>query len=305
MSATPAPRIPRKTFKSYPDFYRKYFWSLVWGRLHRQLWKNVHAATLFIGYPRTGASMTGALLDAHPNMVFAQELHLLRAMELGFSRHQIFALILQNSRQFVQSGTAGQGHVVGSKYSYAVPNQWQGRHQELLVVGDKQAPGTTLHLTRRPELVSKLADRLGVRIRMIHMIRNPFDCISGIFRLKSGRGTHSEIRQSIDSYLYLLGGVLELKRRHGDDILDLRLEDLIAKPAESLSRVCVFLGVSCPKDYINDCSSILFDKPRSGSEMTWTESDIQRVNDKIATVSFLQGYSIPPGIEESRRSATA
>ena len=128
------PRVPRETFKTYPDFYRKYFSSLIWGTLHRKLWKDVHAATLFIGYPRTGASMAGAILDAHPNMVFAQELNLLRAMELGFTRRQIFALILQNSRQFAQAGAAGQGHIVGSQYSYAVPNQWQGKHRQLLVV---------------------------------------------------------------------------------------------------------------------------------------------------------------------------
>lgn len=255
---------------------------------------------LFIGYPRTGASMLGALLSAHPNMVFAQDMHVTRAMELGFSREQIFSMILRNEREFVEQGAAGQGHKVGSKYSYAVPNQWQGRFEKLLVVGDKQAPGATLHLAEFPHLVTKLRDLLGIRVRIIHMIRNPFDCINGIFRLKAKRGGFSKIAEAIDFYFELCDGVNLLKQRYAADIIDERMETLIEHPAEVLQRLCTFLDVPCPEDYVKDCVSILFAEPqRTTHDILWTAEDVQMVRDKMAAVPFLSGYEPSAGLLEN------
>ncbi len=243
----------------------------------------------------------GALLDAHPNMVFAQELHLLRANETGFSRDQIFALVLRSAQHFCKTGTAGKGHVPGAKYSYAVNGQWQGRYEKLLVIGDKQAPGTTSHLTDSPHLVAKLAGDLGDRLRMIHMIRNPFDCISGIFRLKNrrgGRNRHTEVRQSIDYYFRLVGGVIELKCRHPEDILDLRLEELITDPAGMLRQTCEFLGVPCPDDYVQACARIIFPAPKSVADVPWTLEEIALVREKIQAVPFLHGYGVPHSLND-------
>ncbi len=293
-------------FKRQPRFHRDYLWSKIAGKLRRNEWKDVHTIALFVGYPRTGASMMGALLDAHPDMVFAQELHMLRLNELYFKRDQIFSLVLRSSKRFTDAGAAGRGHVAQAKYSYAVPGQWQGRYRKLLVMGDKQAPGTTSHLTDDPHLAAKFAKDLGMRLRMIHMIRNPFDCINGIFRLKNGRkgkNRHLIVRDSVTYYFRLLGGMVELRRRHPDDILDLRMEDLIAKPIESLELTCSFLGVECPRDYAEACASIIFDKPNSVTDAKWTREDIDLVKQKIAEVPFLKGYTVPPAVEAIAASA--
>jgi len=227
----------------------------------------------------------------------------LRASELGFSRDQIFALILRNARHFAATGTEGKGHQAGGpKYSYAVPDQWQGRYRKLLVLGDKQAPGSTSHLTGDPHLVAKMAQKFGHRVRMIHMIRNPFDCINGIFRLKSGRkgpNKYTQIRQAIDYYFRLLDGMLELQRRYREDILDLRLEELVANPIDALSRTCAFLGVSCPDDYAKACASIIFGEAKSVTDAKWTRPEIALVEEKIASVPFLQGYTVPAAVEAS------
>jgi len=41
---------------------------------------------MFVGYPRSGHSVIGSLLNAHPDMVVAHELNALRYVQAGFSR---------------------------------------------------------------------------------------------------------------------------------------------------------------------------------------------------------------------------
>lgn len=305
MTTPPNPPTPKVPGKKYRDYYRKYLWSKMAVPFTRKRWKDVTTVALFVGYPRTGASMVGALLDAHPDMAFAQDFNLISANAAGFSRDQIFALMLRNSRQFAETGAKGKGHVLGSKYDYAVPSQWQGRYRKLTVVGDKQAPAATKHLTSDPGVATKLARDLRCRVRMIHMIRNPFDCINGIYRLKGNRrgpGRHPDIRHTIQYFFRLVDAVHQFHREYHADILDVRLEELIAGPVESLRRICEFLGVSASEDYLKDCASIVFPAPQSVADMKWTPEDIDLVLEKIAEVPFLHGYTVPPALE-TRRAA--
>ena len=46
---------------------------------------------LFVGYPRSGHSIVASLLDAHPNVVIAQEVFKwIREANLNFSKSQLF-----------------------------------------------------------------------------------------------------------------------------------------------------------------------------------------------------------------------
>ena len=49
------------------------------GRWRRHELQSVEAFCIFIGYPRSGHSLLGSLLDAHPEMVIAHELDVLRS----------------------------------------------------------------------------------------------------------------------------------------------------------------------------------------------------------------------------------
>jgi hypothetical protein len=45
---------------------------------------------MFIGCPRSGHTLIGAILDAHPNVVIAHELDALKYIRYGFGRLQLF-----------------------------------------------------------------------------------------------------------------------------------------------------------------------------------------------------------------------
>jgi hypothetical protein len=87
---------------------------------NEELFDSVESYAMFIGYPRSGHSLIGALLDAHPNAAIAHELDVLKYVKEGYSREQIDPLLLENSRRYTESGREWNG------YRYEVAGQWQG-----------------------------------------------------------------------------------------------------------------------------------------------------------------------------------
>ncbi len=111
---------------------RLYPVSLYKGFKNRKYFNDVETYCMFIGYPRSGHSILGALLDAHPNIVIAHQLGVLKYILGRFSRNQIYYLLLKNSELHSKTGRKSSG------YSYEVKNQWQCRFKELKIIGDNR-----------------------------------------------------------------------------------------------------------------------------------------------------------------------
>jgi hypothetical protein len=103
-------------------------------RRERSLLRGVETYCLFIGHARSGHSIVGALLDAHRQIVISDELDALRYVPYGFDRWQLTygSLDIARRQALTQRRKAGRG---GQTYSYHVPGQWQGRANDLRVVG--------------------------------------------------------------------------------------------------------------------------------------------------------------------------
>ena len=171
-------------YKKPLDLSRKAAWalstvkdcpvSLCLGFLNRKLFEEVRTYCMFVGYPRSGHTLIGALLDAHPMMIVAHELDVLRYVSAGFNRLQIYYLLLRTSRVFAEEGRERGG------YFYNVPNQWQGKFRKLRVIGDKKGEGTIWKLLINPGLLQRLRSKVGIPVRCIHVVRNPYDNIARI-----------------------------------------------------------------------------------------------------------------------------
>jgi hypothetical protein len=242
---------------------------------------------MFIGYPRSGHSLIGALLDAHPNIIISHELNALRYVRAGFSKLQIYYLQLDKSRWHARVGRAG------STYSYQVPNQWQGRFDKLLVIGDKKGAGTTLRLQSTPRLLKRLYSLIGTRIGFIHVIRNPYDNISTMLRRAQEKEQQVELRDCINRYFFLCHAVSAVKDQIPNrDWFELRHEAFIGSPQTHLQELCHFLGVEASEDYLNSCASIVYRSPhKSRHKIRWSREFIQEVERRIHGFSFLQGYA--------------
>ncbi|MGQ0608704.1 MAG: sulfotransferase [Chloroflexota bacterium] len=265
----------------------RYVSSAVGARRARTILGGVRTFCVFLGHARSGHSIVGALLDAHPQIVISDELDALRYVDIGFSARQVLYLSTAVARRQAQNERrkAGQG---GTVYSYHVPGQWQGRHEELRVVGDSQAGWSVQRLARDPSLLGRLRRRVGrIDLRFIHVSRNPYDNISTMM-LRGGRTFES----AFERYFANCEALVVLAERIGaEHVLRLRHEDVILDPRSSLTRACTFLGVDAPRDYLEACASILYASPsRSREKVTWTAERRALVQARISEFDFLEGY---------------
>jgi hypothetical protein len=243
---------------------------------------NVERFCFFLGYARSGSTLVGALLNAHPEIVVANELDALYYIQLGLPRNKIFSMLLEHERQFAVAGYRWTG------YDYAVPGQYQGTFERLRVIGDKRAGRSAHQLGDDPELLGRVRRTVGVPIRVIHVVRNPYDNVVTMAR----RGG-SELGDAVENYRRLSTQVDEVRARlQPEELLDLRYESFAEHPEHHLAEVCRFLGVSASADYLEACAPLV---TRSGSRsrntLSWSTSQRRQIEMLVEQRPVLTGYA--------------
>lgn len=244
--------------------------------------RGIERHCLFIGAPRNGHSLVGALLDAHPQMVVAHELGLPRYVAARFSRRQVLHLLATNARR---QAARGRPHI---HYSHAVPGQWQGRYRDLRVIGDKHGEGFLLSVQARPWLTGAVLERFDPAY-FIHVLRNPYDALASV-TTSSKRGQSLERASAYFEGLY---GTLEQVRRQvpPERLFLLRFEQFLGAPRARLAETCAFLGVDAPDDYLDACAAIVLARPEDHRNLVpWDAAARSRVERMIAQHDFLEGY---------------
>ncbi len=238
---------------------------------------------LFLGCPRSGHSLVGALVDAHPHAMIAHELDLLAFVEAGFTWPQIASLVHENVRQFAEAGRKWEG------YSYEVPGSGQGAADPLLVVGDKKGVRTTRRLAAEPGLLARLEALVPVPVRFVHVIRNPFDIVAT---------RHTRSGRDLDTLIERTEGVLRAVDRitaavGAARVHTVRHEDVIARPKESLEGVARFAGLTPDPAWLAAAAAVVFPRPRRTREgVEWTPAQIARVRSMMAQFPAFRGYDL-------------
>jgi hypothetical protein len=260
--------------------------SLVQGVWNRKLFAGVERFGLFVGHPRSGHTLVGALLDAHPQVVLAHELNVLRFVREGYNRLQLYSLLLERDIWFARRDFKWQG------YSYAVPGQWQGKFEDLRVIGDKKAAQTTGILIERPGLLQTLRRRVGVPLRVIHVVRNPFDNIA-----RMSLADERPLAEKADYYFRLCAGAEQVRAACGsEEFIIVRHEDLIAAPEETLAVLCGFLGVPALPDFTAACAGIVFPAGRrTRDQVEWPAELAASITGRMGAYDFLAGYEFDAG----------
>ncbi len=282
-SMTNSVEVLRRRVLGKLEINQLYLTSLFNGPRLKDAFDGVETYCMFIGYPRSGHSLVGALLDAHPEMIIAHEFDTLRFLNLGFNREQLYYLILENSKRYAKNGREQSG------YSYDVPNQWQGKFRKLRVIGDKKGRHSTQLAGEDAALFDRLRHMVGVPVKFFHVVRNPYDNIATMSKVRPGE----TLQSSMEFYFFLCQTITELKNRiDSADILDIPHESFIENPKEALGRCCRFLGLDAPEDYLTDSASIVFKSPNlSRHKVTWSPELISTVAERMKAFPFLQGYT--------------
>lgn len=236
----------------------------------------------FVGHPRSGHSLVGSLLDAHPNIVIAHELDALRMIEEGSTKYQVWESILENSSEFTNAGRKWQ------EYTYDVPGQWNGRFENLKVIGDKKGGRTTVRFGEHPHLIDTLMRTMEVPCYFVHVVRNPFDNITTM-SLRSG----IDLAKSIEDYFWRCDAILRIKPVIPvGQWIDIRHEEVVADPKKQVQRLCEFVGQQPTEEYLTACASIVFPSPKkTRQEGPWTSALIESVQKRIGNYYQLEGYS--------------
>ena len=108
--------------------------------LDANLYDKMKSFLLFIGYNRSRHTLLAALLDAHPNVIIANDFNILQdwienPLLFQRSKYYIYELLLAKSRYDVLFGV--RSRPVGNKpvkYHYNVKDQWQGRYNNSIQV---------------------------------------------------------------------------------------------------------------------------------------------------------------------------
>lgn len=250
---------------------------------HRHLFDDVQTYVMFIGHARSGHSLVGSLLNAHPDAVIAHELDVLRYVRWGFRSAQIFQLIVERDALI----TSREFHA-NRRYDYRVADQWQGRVRRLKVIGDKKGGASTRKLGEHPELLSRLQRTVRVPVRLVQVVRNPYDNISTI-ALRSGR----DLGEAIDRYFDRCATVQQLGSQVSEkELICLRHEDFVADPERSMSDLCEFVGLEAEESYVRRCAAIVRRSPHlSRHEIVWAQEHVERVEQRLAQYPFLNGYT--------------
>lgn len=257
--------------------------AVIDGGLRHGTFADVERFCLFMGFPRSGTTLVGALLNAHPDMVISQELDALRYVRLGVRRDQLYSMILRRDREFAAAGFQWTG------YDYTVAGQHQGRYQRLRVIGDKRAGKTTNRLRERPELIDGLRRTVNVPLRVIHVVRSPFDTAATMARRRQ-----CDLSLAINHYSRLAVTVDQVRTAlDPEELIDLRYEELTANPEEQLRQLCEFVGVSADPSYLRDCAvQVRAGGSRSREATPWSEADREAVEKLIAQRPVLAGYTM-------------
>jgi len=280
-------RLPRPVRRGLADPSSRAEWAFLYassavGARRNPDFSDLERYCFFIGYSRSGHTLIGTALNAHPEVVIAHELDAVRYIRHGFRRLQLFSLILQRDQHF---GTMGR---TWSGYKYDIPGQFQGRFERLRVLGDKRARSSALQIAERPELLERLRREVEVPIRVLHVTRNPFDNIATEARrhkmsLSEATAWYERICKAVRVVRPLLDS---------SELVDLRYEDFAGDPGPSLAALCRFLGVQPEGSYLESCAGIVWSTPnRTRDAVVWSGPERAGVERLIETYDVLGSYT--------------
>jgi hypothetical protein len=254
-------------------------------RRYRDDLAGVERFCLFVGYPRSGHSIVGAVLNAHRDAIISHELNIPPLVLAGCTREELYSRILARSYWFNLRGNR-------TNYSYEIPHQWQGRFETLRVIGDKGGGWVAQHIAVHPDLLDRVRSLVGVPLHLVHVVRNPYDNIAAISKWHD-----LSLEESVDFYFAHCRTTAALDElRDPSRSTTIRHEEMIRDPTGVISALCGSLRLELYPGYLEDSSSVIFATPTgTGRKISWPPALLRDVERQAREYSFLDGYELGDG----------
>ena len=273
----------------------------------------VEKFVVFVGYQRSGHTLIGSVMDAHPNMLISNTLFLLRSCaftEIGErlfkNKTRLFNTIYKDSFLLSICGSRN-GTATNKGYSLAVTGQWQGKFSQLRVVGEKSGGSTSLQLQHDRGMTcwKQLVDSIGIPIVGIHVVRNPFDMIAteSLYRLSKVKETkasdlvYGKLRPGLTMLTEEATRVFKQANSVENfskkvPVVEIHIEDYIKDPKSAVLKICKGLGLPCPEDYVEECYNKAYGSvSRTRDLIEWEPEVIESIQRNMKKIPFFHGYT--------------
>lgn len=244
-----------------------------------------HIATMcvLIGHTKSGGSLLGAMLDAHPSVVFGDEVDVLELCSAGFTPDQIFRTLERSASREATRGRVTARRLGG--YSLSMPG-WQGLHDRPTVAGVSRAGPTTRVLADSERV---LEDFLGTftdhRVVALHVVRRPHDSVAAMV-LRSGRSLEDAIADYTEQCVRL-----EHLRDRLPDVFTVHYRELIESTSEAMTRILEHLSVEVIDSHIESCVSLIDSGMTPESELVdWDVPAMDALSAVAQRFDFLEPY---------------
>lgn len=231
----------------------------------------------FCGYPRSGHTLVAAILNANPNCMISNQLHLYGSNKIDFN--------------YIKSYCQNKGTWKPTTQVPHVPKK------DITVVGDKTGHRTVLLLNKQPQRLGEVKNQIGLPIKWIHVVRNPFDNLATWGKLEYEVKQRKNISTTptkeldivIEEYKLLNETIAKLKR--SEDILTVRHEFIVTRMHNTLEEMANFLEISFDPIWRDNVRNTVWKKPRvTRRQIPWTQKQKGIVHNIISQYPWLSGY---------------
>lgn len=190
---------------------------------------------LFVGHAHSGHSIIGSILDNHPQVVLANEVNVVKAInEHRLNARQVESVLLHEA-------LVSSDKWINSAYQYDTAFGHQGQDKpDPRVIGDKKAGGTTRILHNHPWVLDYLQEQFGERLRVLFVQRNPLDVVAAYSHYMK-----QPISQfHVDRYLENYATVLQVaKALPAEQFMTINQAEFVHQPQPEIERAMEFLAV--------------------------------------------------------------
>ena len=286
------------------------------GLVYETQFGDVKKFVVFVGYSRSGSTIVGSMMDAHPKVIIANENQYMMkwwqgpSSEPSVSRNKLFPLLCKDSNRSATYGGRAPHHVLRKGYSIGIKSHWQGKYTNLYVIGNKRAEGlTTLFLEDPLGMTIKynqLSEALNVPIIAIHVIRNPFDMVATrmyyahktayphTLLAKNVTKLHNDnlMKAEMSQMFALAETVMQMEREFKFNILHIHIEDFVKDADFTIKAMCTYLEVPCPEWYVRSCAESVFPNiSRTRELVEWTPENLDLMQERMKRFPFFAGYT--------------
>jgi hypothetical protein len=252
---------------------------------------------MFAGYPRSGHTLVASILNAHPNVVISNQLFILKDIE-KFTKQSLFDHIKLGAREGIWKSevkikpvTKSEISVVGDKTGHRTM-EFLGGYKTLL-------PFFKEMKVDPPKELSKLKEIVGVPVKWIHVVRNPYDNLATWVkknhesreRQNKTSDMVNEFNEVFEKYRHLNEKIAELKQT--ENVLSINHERVIRFIDRSLDSLCEFLDIEKYPEWRKRVINSLWKEPReTRSNIKWDQNKIAKVEELVQKYEWLNGYDI-------------